>query len=219
MMGKEKKIICFDLDGTLIAADELHARAYHSAFRKHHLRFIPTRTLMGKFGLEKYRVIRFFYPSLSRPQIRKIEQEVTRFILQTHTKVKPIPGAKKTLAILKKDFTLAIVSNCTRNVILHLLSLAKIPRRYFQLIIGNDDVRHGKPAPDELFKAEKLLHHHVDYMIGDTMYDVLAGKKAKVKVIAVLSGRHTKKQLQKYEPEAIIPSVRTLPKYLASRDL
>ncbi len=47
-------------------------------------------------------------------------------------------------------------------------------------------------------------------MIGDTIYDIIAGKKAKVKTIAVLTGNHSRKKLQKVNPNLIINGVANL---------
>ncbi|MBS3150179.1 HAD hydrolase-like protein, partial [Candidatus Woesearchaeota archaeon] len=70
--------------------------------------------------------------------------------------------------------------------------------------------KRSKPYPDEILKAEKLLKVRAEYMIGDSIYDVIAAHKAKVKAIAVLTGLYSKEQLEKEKPFKIIKNLRGL---------
>ena len=71
-----------------------------------------------------------------------------------------------------------------------------------------------KPAPDQIIKTEKKLKIKASFMIGDTIYDIIAARKAKVKAIAVTSGLQSKEKLKKEKPYAILKSIKYLPKYL-----
>jgi phosphoglycolate phosphatase-like HAD superfamily hydrolase len=71
-----------------------------------------------------------------------------------------------------------------------------------------------KPAPDEIIKAEKLLKQKADYMVGDTVYDIIAARKAKVKSIGVTSGLQDYNKLKTENPHKILKSVKDLPKFL-----
>ena len=84
----------------------------------------------------------------------------------------------------------------------------------FKILIGNDNVKHSKPYPDEILKAEKLEHHKPYFMVGDSIYDIIAGRKAKVKTIAVLTGHYSKNKLKKHHPDFILKSVNNLPSLL-----
>ena len=46
--------------------------------------------------------------------------------------------------------------------------------------------------------------------MGDTMYDIQAGKKAKCKTIAFLAGTQSKKKLQTAKPDVIIKSLKEI---------
>ena len=71
-----------------------------------------------------------------------------------------------------------------------------------------------KPAPDQIIKVEKKLKIKASFMVGDTIYDILAAKRAKVKAIAVTSGLQSKSTLKKAKPYAILKSIKYLPEYL-----
>jgi phosphoglycolate phosphatase-like HAD superfamily hydrolase len=49
-----------------------------------------------------------------------------------------------------------------------------------------------------------------EYMVGDSIYDIMAAHKAKIKAIAVLSGHYTREELEKENPFKIIKSLRGL---------
>ena len=56
---------------------------------------------------------------------------------------------------------------------------------YFDIFIGGDDIEHGKPEPDILYKALELskLKKEEVLFIGDTKWDRLAAEKANIKFI------------------------------------
>ncbi|MEK6826684.1 MAG: HAD hydrolase-like protein, partial [Nanoarchaeota archaeon] len=72
----------------------------------------------------------------------------------------------------------------------------------------------SKPWPDEIMKAEKLMRHKARFMVGDSIYDVMAGKKAGVKTIAILSGRYSRKQLEMVNADYILERFNDLLKIL-----
>ena len=84
--------------------------------------------------------------------------------------------------------------------------------RYFDAILGDDDVENGKPAPDMILKACKLTRCSPSdaVMVGDSVSDVLMGKNAHVKAcISVLTGTTPKEKLEAVA-DMIIPSVADL---------
>ncbi|MBI2109905.1 HAD family hydrolase [Candidatus Woesearchaeota archaeon] len=211
------KLICFDLDNTLIKSDKAQAVAYNKALTRLGFRPKDSKFLASKFGRPREEIARILLPKASQ-QIRTklIELHNKYLINETYKYAIPIKNAIQTLKELKKNYKLAILSNNTHKNILCLLKGAKINKNLFDLIIGHDQVRHSKPYPDEILKAEKLMRHKADYMVGDTIYDIIAGKKAKVPVISVTTGPHDKKKLARYRPLAILKDISYLPKFLSN---
>lgn len=209
------ELICFDMDDTLVDADKAHIIAYEKAFKKYGLPKVPDKKLKKMFGrLGKY-IVHELFPKLSWERINEIMEENHRVIIEESKRfIKPIPGVKTALRKLHKKYKLAVVSNGMHSEIETILKTSGIDVKLFDVIIGNDEVEHAKPYPDEIFKAEKILHLKASYMVGDTTYDILAGKKARVKTIAVLTGNHTRNMLEKEKPDYIIKSVKDLPKIL-----
>jgi HAD superfamily hydrolase (TIGR01549 family) len=210
-----KKLICLDLDNTLIYSDKSHILAYNYSLKKYKLKLKNPNYLKLLFGMPHHKIIEIIAPNLSHEKIHelmKIHDEI--LIKKTYKYSKAIPGIIKALKLLKKEYDLAVVSNASHKNILALLKGAKISNKLFKFIIGADDVKYSKPYPDEIFKAQKLEHNKADFMIGDSIYDILAGKKAKIKTIAVLTGNYSFILLKKQNPDYIIESVKDLPKAL-----
>ncbi len=212
------KLICFDLDNTLVKSDKAQAVAYNKALTLLGFRPKNPKFLASKFGRPREEIAHMLLPKASQQTRAKLIKLHNKYLVnETYKYVSPIRKVVPTLKKLKKQYKLAILSNNTHKNILCLLKGAKINKNLFDLIIGHDQVRHSKPYPDEILKAEKLMHHRADYMVGDTVYDIIAGKKAKVPVISVTTGPHDKKKLAKYKPLTILKDISYLPKFLNNK--
>lgn len=210
-----KKLICFDLDNTIIHSDKSHTLAFQKALKKLKLKVIPQKDISIHFGKPKFEVGKAISSKKDKRTVNLVLYWHDHYLYkETKKYVKRISGVMSVLKKLKKKYKLALVSNCRHRNILLLLKEANIPYKTFDIIIGNDDVKHSKPAPDEILKAEKLLHTNADYMVGDTIYDIMAAKRAKAKAIVVLTGRQNRKTLKKKKPYKIINSIKQLPKIL-----
>lgn len=208
-------IICFDLDGTLIEANKAHIIAFNKAFEKNGLKKVSGKKLISLFGIVGRVLVKKLFPELSQREVTKIIKDHDYLVVnEMYRYAKQIKGVTKTLKRLRKRYKIALVSNCKHRTILALLKGAKIDSRLFDAILGNDEVHRPKPYPDEILKAEKLLHLKADYMVGDTIYDVIAGRKAKVKTIAVLTGVHSRDKLKKQKPYMVLNSVNDLPEVI-----
>jgi len=211
----KKKLICFDLDDTLVHADKAHLMAYTYALKKHKIKSVTQKQILQKFGISAKVLLKQLLPNTPIKTINSIVKEHDKKLYYFAKKYTcAIKGVRTALKKLSKKYELAIVTNCNHSTIKKTLKAAKINASLFDAIVGNDDVKHPKPAPDEIYKAEKLLHLKADYMVGDTTYDIMAAKKAKVKSIAVLTGHHSRNTLKKQKPYKILKSIKDLPKFL-----
>jgi len=118
------------------------------------------------------------------------------------------------LGLLRPHYAMALLSNVKHKEIIASLKAAGIKKSTFDVIIGNDEVVHPKPAPDAVRMALRRARSKKGYMIGDTVYDVKAGKGAGLKTIAVLTGHHSRNRLKKEKPDHILKSVADVPKLL-----
>jgi pyrophosphatase PpaX len=207
------KLICFDMDNTLIRSNTSHAVAFNKALEKYGFKKMNTEQMGTYFGRPKEEVVKAIAGNVDKKTIRKIIDYHDR-ILFRYARIynRKIKGVEGVLKFLKKKYKLGIVSNCKHSNIKTLLSSSDLDYKLFDVLVGNDDVKHSKPYPDEIFKAEKLLHVKAECIVGDSIYDIRAGKKAKVKTVAVLSGIYTRDMLRKEKPDYILKDIRGLKK-------
>ncbi|MDP2906348.1 MAG: HAD family hydrolase [Nanoarchaeota archaeon] len=208
-------MICFDLDNTLVDSDKLHVLAFQKAFKNYKLPKVKDNVIIELLGLTGNVLVKTIFPHLSDEKARGVVEEHNKYSVKYAKKfIRAFPWVKQVLKELKKDHQLGVVSNCVHKEILSILKAAGIDVKLFDIIVGDDEVRHGKPWPDEILKAEKLAHHNADYMVGDSPYDIMAGKKAKCKTIAVLTGDYSRKRLKEEKPDYIIKNLKKLPEVL-----
>jgi len=209
-------MICFDLDDTLVDSDRLHVFAFQKAFKKYNLPFVDDKSISSLFGATGPDILRTLFPDISDKTIKRAIEEHNSFVVKCADKkfVNAFPGVKTTLKKLRKDYRLAVVSNSSHKEIIAILKAAEIDSKLFDVFVGNDDVNHGKPWPDEILCAEKLTHHEADYMVGDSPYDIISGKRAGCKTIAVLTGNYSRKKLKEENPDVIIKNLKEIPEVL-----
>ena len=166
-------------------------------------------------GLTGDVLVRTIFPKLSDNEVKELVEGHNKYAVKYAKKfIHPFPGVKSVLRNLKKSNKFGVVSNASHNEIIAILKSAKIDINMFEVIIGNDEVKHGKPFPDEILKAERLTHHNVDYMVGDSPYDIIAGKRAGCKTVAVLTGDFSRKRLKEESPDYIIKNLKELQEVL-----
>ena len=100
-----KKLICFDLDDTLIYSDKCHLTAYDYALKEFKIKIKKPKFMVSLFGMPHRRLIEIIAPELSKEQIEKTAKVHDYLLIKkTYKYAKQIPGAIKTLEILKKNY-------------------------------------------------------------------------------------------------------------------
>lgn len=212
---QEKPLLTFDLDNTLLNSDKAHVVAYQYALKKLNLKVLNDKEIYIHFGKPKEDVAKAISNSSNKEIIKNVTRYHDIYLWNRSYKLsRVLPDVESILEYLKRKYEIAVISNCSHKTIIKLLEGAGLNKKLFDFIIGDDDVKHPKPWPDELFKAEKLAKENVLYHLGDSIYDIRAARKAKVKCISILSGHYTKSQLQKEKPFKIIKSIKELKKIL-----
>ncbi len=108
--------------------------------------------------------------------------------------------ALEIISKLSKKHQLAIFTNRHSAKV---RELAKPISRYFQCIIGGDDVRRLKPDPEGVYRIFSILEikDNDALMIGDMPDDIMAGKTAGIKTGAVKWGLGDWDELMAYLPD------------------
>lgn len=203
------------MDNTLVKTNHLHLKAFNLAFKKNNVGNINLKIYKKYSGIDKKELIKKIHPKLNNKIVQNVLNDHDYFVLtKTHRNARIISGVNETLKKLSRKYKLAVVSNCSTEEIIVVLKSAGVNLNLFSLLIGRDCVKHGKPWPDEILKAKSLLKIKSGYMVGDSVYDIRAGRRAKVKTIGVLTGSYSEKDLRKEKADFIIKSVKHLDKIL-----
>ncbi|MBS3150928.1 HAD family hydrolase [Candidatus Woesearchaeota archaeon] len=207
------KAIIFDVDNTLINTGNISAKAYISTAKELGLKQVSINKIKCLFGIPSHVIIKKFWPETGVKNFQEIKHKK---ILSK--KVKQIPGAKNIIRQLYGKYKLGLLSSKTRVLMYPHLKQIGLSTNYFKFIYSADDVKFHKPNPKVFSKALnklKLKRNEILY-VGDSIYDFIATKKAKLNFTAVLTGHYRKKDFQRLglKKENILNSINDLPRWL-----
>jgi phosphonatase-like hydrolase len=208
------RLVVFDLAGTTIK-DEGEVP---DAFLKTLIQFGVelTATELSSFrGASKKQVIRRFIQDSETAE--KAYRQFQEILSQQYKMagVREIPGAGETFRSLRNaGVSVALNTGFDRMITGQILEQTPWDRTLFNAIVCGDDVPQGRPAPDLILRCMELSGVRESRNVanvGDTVLDLRAGNNARVGYnIAVLSGAHTREQLEREPHTHIISSVREL---------
>jgi phosphoglycolate phosphatase len=193
------KIILFDLDGTLIDSTEAILESFEKAFTKFDTQ-VPTaqsiKTLIGlpldimfaKLGINENETLK--YVDAYKEHYRTVHLEKTVLL----------PKVQEALAEASTYARLGVVTTKTAKYSRELLEHFDL-MKYFNVLIGREDVEHPKPHPQPVFKALESLgfsHGTITYLIGDTTIDMIAAEEADIACIGVTCGYGKEEDLAEY---------------------
>jgi phosphoglycolate phosphatase len=197
---KSKITILFDLDGTLIDSTDAILESFYHSFKELGFDFkgtsqdikneigYPLDIMYETLGVPKQKIANFV--DSYKSHYRKISIQKT-FLL---------PQAKEAVKLAHTFATLAVVTTKTTRYSIPLLEDMGL-MKYFDTIIGRQEVTNPKPHPEPILKALENLDLKPNkniFMIGDTKLDLISAKEANINSVGVLCGYGTKQELEKY---------------------
>ncbi len=192
-----KPVILFDLDGTVIDSTEAILDGFRVAFETFG-GVVPSDELIKN---EIGHTLEDMFLTLG-VEASKVDEHVHAYKMHYRVisceKTILLEGAREAIELASQFATLGVVTTKTgeySKILLEHMELMK----YFDVLIGREDVEHPKPHAEPILKALLKLEHdrNSTWMIGDTCMDMMAAKNAEVNSIAVTSGYGTAKTLQK----------------------
>jgi HAD superfamily hydrolase (TIGR01509 family) len=191
----------FDLDGTLIDSVYQHVIAWRAALSLLDIDLsvwrIHRRIGMSG-GLFVSALLRETGRTLSGDDIALLQQTHAREYLSQAETVRPLPGAVELLAALTEHkVPWAIATSGYRATAHHALAMLGLPDD--APMITRDMVSHAKPDPDLFLAAAALLRvepRHA-FVVGDSVWDLLAARRAGALGIGVLSGGYGREELER----------------------
>jgi HAD superfamily hydrolase (TIGR01509 family) len=194
-------VFLFDLDGTLIDSVYQHVIAWRAALSRLDIDLSVWR-IHRRIGMSGG----LFVSALLRETGRTLSDEDIALLQRAHSEeylaqadsVRPLPGARELLAALsERGVPWAIATSGYRATASHALQMLGLPED--APMITRDLVRHAKPDPDLFLAAAALLgvETRQAWVVGDSVWDLLAARRAGALGIGVMSGGYGREELER----------------------
>jgi len=185
-MSTNKKLVIFDMDGTLVDSSLTIVNAINHVRSKLGLEALASELVLTKVNDPHLNPALFFYETEAFTDDH--EQWFSAYYTENHEKeLELYEGIDALLLELKAEgYQLAISTNAYRSSTLESLTHLNVIQ-HFSSIACYDDVGRGKPAPDMLEKNLedlKLEAHHAIF-IGDSERDLLAANHLEMDYIMI----------------------------------
>jgi HAD superfamily hydrolase (TIGR01509 family) len=192
----------FDLDGTLVDSVYEHVLAWHEALQAEGIELSVWRIhrkIGMSGGLFANMLLRETGGAIAPERMERLRRHHAEAYRRRAGQVRPLPGAQALLATLSSaGIPWAIATSGrieTAGPVLHSLGVDpdKVP------VITRDKVRHAKPDPDLFLAAAEALGEPIENacVVGDSIWDMLAARRAGALGVGLLSGGYGEDELFK----------------------
>jgi len=189
----------FDLDGTLVDSVYQHVLAWRDALAEEGIDLsvwkIHRRIGMSG-GLFVRALDRELGGNLSSKQAERIQKLHAEGMRRRIDEIRPLPGARELLRRLSATkVPWAIATSGREETAGPLVAMLGVPKRI--PVITRDQVPFAKPNPDLFLAAAKALRAPLRecFVVGDSVWDILAARRAGALGVGLLSGGYGKEEL------------------------
>ena len=190
----------FDLDGTLIDSVYQHVLAWHEALEEMGLSLAVWR-IHRRIGMSGGLLVQALGREIGRRLTSDQAQELQKRHAAAYERyqgaIQPLPGARDLLQQLSRTGVLFAIatSGCpegARSAVERLAIGAEVP------VITRQEVQRAKPDPDLFLAAAERLNVPIGraMVVGDSVWDVLAARRAGCLGVGLLSGGYGKEELE-----------------------
>jgi HAD superfamily hydrolase (TIGR01549 family) len=192
----------FDLDGTLVDSVYEHVLAWRDALDEEGIDLSVWRIhrkIGMSGGLFTNMLLRETGLDISEERVNRLRRLHAEAYLQRARKIPPLPGARELLAFLseaKVPWAIATSGRMetARPVIENLgVDFDAVP------VVTRDQVKYAKPDPDLFLEAAERLQVDIRTacVVGDSIWDMLAARRASALGIGLLSGGYGREELER----------------------
>jgi HAD superfamily hydrolase (TIGR01509 family) len=181
-------VAILDVDGTLVETNYHHAIAWYRAFTQNGVE-LPVWKIHRAIGMGGDQLV----AALAGDDVEKEKGEEIRtaekalYMAMIH-EVRPLPGARKLMETLKeRGHKVVLASSAKQDEIEHYIELLDA-KELADDWMSSADVEQTKPNPDLVQTTLDKVGGGDAVMIGDSVWDVEAAKRAGIPTIAVRTG-------------------------------
>jgi HAD superfamily hydrolase (TIGR01509 family) len=200
-MARNESFI-FDLDGTLVDSVYQHVMAWQEALHAEQIDISTWRIhrrIGMSGGLATAMLLREVEVAISPALLERLQTRHSEAYSRLVRSVRPLPGAAALLDYLTQSrIPWAIATSGNMDVAKYNLDLLGIePQRV--PVITRQDVKRAKPDPDLFLAAADRLQLDITsaVIVGDSIWDMLAARRARGLGVGVLSGGYGQDELER----------------------
>jgi HAD superfamily hydrolase (TIGR01509 family) len=192
----------FDLDGTLVDSVYQHVLAWHEALEREGIPLSIWRVhrrIGMSGGLLINMLLRETGMELDPARIDRVARWHAEAYLRRAGDVRPLPGARELLAALSEaGIAWAIATSSRLETAQPTLELLGVTRER-HAVVTRDEVEHAKPDPDLFLAAAARVGVDIEhaFVVGDSVWDMLAAQRARALGIGLLSGGYGEEELDR----------------------
>jgi HAD superfamily hydrolase (TIGR01549 family) len=194
-------VFLFDLDGTLVDSVYQHVLAWREALEGCGIELSVWR-IHRRVGMSGGLLTSALLRETEKPVTAQQSVQLQRLHAEAYARlapqVRPLPGALELLRLLTKvQVPWAIATSGRIESARSALDLLQVPPEV--PIITRDQVEHAKPDPDLFLAAADRLgvNIHNCWVVGDSVWDLLAAQRAGALGIGLLSGGYGEDELER----------------------
>ncbi len=202
MTDNRRAAFLFDLDGTLVDSVYQHVLAWHEALEAEGIELSIWRIhrkIGMSGGLFTNMLLRETGIAIDAPRIEHLRRLHAAAYNRRSAKIQPLPGARELLAYLTEaGVPWAIATSgrmeTARRVLETLgVDFERVP------VVTRDQVKYAKPDPDLFLAAAERLGENIEsaLVVGDSVWDMLAARRARALGIGLLSGGYGMEELER----------------------
>ena len=202
IMHQPQASFLFDLDGTLVDSVYQHVLAWNEALDAEGIKLSVWRIhrkIGMSGGLLTNMLLRETGLKIDSDRIERLQRLHAQAYIRLSAKIQPLPGARELLAYLtgaKIPWAIATSGRMeTARPALETLGIQfdQIP------IVTRDQVKHAKPDPDLFLTAAERVGSEIETasVVGDSVWDMLAARRARALGIGLLSGGYGQEELER----------------------
>lgn len=202
-------VYLFDVDGTLLESAGDICGAIQEVLSTTTQKDVPFEFLRRYIGRHLLDLFEDLFPGEPAETYDELIRKYRAvYPARDHRMTKVYPGVAETLAALGgRKATVTTKGTPTTRAVLEKFGLIQ----YFDHVQGTDGFPH-KPAPDVVLASMRALGARPEecLLVGDSAPDMEAGRRAGVKICAVLYGYGEAEDLRRWRPDYMLSSIREL---------